>query len=100
MQKVTDGHDTDVGTSGPWLWSRCVAAPQDGPALDGPAAGWPPAGEAAPDPAGADDDPVHPAIAPISSMGTQAITSPSRLVCFVATVKPYPFVIRPDSALL
>src|ERR1700746_399304 len=33
MQKLADGHDTDAGSSPPWLWSRCVAAPQAGAAL-------------------------------------------------------------------
>jgi hypothetical protein len=80
MQKLADGHDTDVGSSPPWLWSRCVAAPQAGRALDREVAGWPPAEESAPDPDGADDDPLHPVAALISRMDAQANASPSRPV--------------------
>ena len=80
MQNLVDGHDTDVGSSPPWLWSRCVAAPQAGTAVDCEVAGWPPAGETAPDSGGADDDPVHPVAAPISRMDTHANASPSRTV--------------------
>jgi hypothetical protein len=79
MQKLADGHDTDVGSSPPWLWSRCVAAPHAGAALDCEVAGWPPAGELAPGPGGA-DDPLHPVAAPISRMDTQANASRSRPV--------------------
>jgi hypothetical protein len=39
MQKFADGQDTDVGSSPPWLWSRCVAARQAGAVLDGALAG-------------------------------------------------------------
>ena len=56
MQNLADGHDTDVGSSPPWLWSRCVAAPQADTVLDCEVAGWPPAGETAPGLGGADDD--------------------------------------------
>jgi hypothetical protein len=79
MQKLADGHDTDAGSSAPWLWSRCVAAPQAGAALDREVAGWPPAGELAPGSGGA-DDPLHPVAAPISAMDTQANASRSRPV--------------------
>jgi hypothetical protein len=87
MQKLADGHDTDVGSSPPWLWSRFVAAPHDL---------------------------LHPVAAPISRMNTQANASLSRLVmcgradgdvpvnearhatvilsiCLVPTVRPSPF---------
>lgn len=112
MQKLADGQDTDVGSSLPWLWSRCVAAPHAGAALDCGAC-WPPAGELAPGSGGADDL-LHPVAAPISRMNTQANASPSRLVmcgredgdvpvnearhasvilsiCLVPTVRPSPF---------
>ena len=83
MQKLADGQDTDVGSSPPWLRSRCVAAPHAGApldcALDCALAGWPPAGELAPGPDGA-DDPLHPVAAPISRMDTQAKASRSRPV--------------------
>jgi len=59
MQNLADGHDNEVGSSPPGLWSRCVAAPQASPAPDCEVAGWPPAGEVAPGSAGA-DDPLHP----------------------------------------
>jgi hypothetical protein len=114
MQKPADGQDTDVGSSPPWLWSRCVADPHAGAALDCGVAGWPPAGELAPGSGGADDDLLHPVAAPISRMNTQANASPSRLVmcgredgdvpvnevrdasviltiCLVPTVRPSPF---------
>jgi len=65
MQKLADGHDTDVGSSPPWLWSRCVAAFQAGTALDRAVAGWPLAGESALGSAGPGDDPLHPVAAPI-----------------------------------
>jgi|HubBroStandDraft_4_1064222.scaffolds.fasta_scaffold321500_2 hypothetical protein len=80
MQKLADGQDTEVGSSPPWLWSRCVAAPHAGAALDCGVAGWPPAGELAPGSGGADGDLLHPVAAPISRMNTQAKASPSRLV--------------------
>jgi hypothetical protein len=79
MQKLADGHDTDVGSSLPWLWSRCVAAAHAGAALDCGAAGWP-AGELAPGSGGAGDDLLHPVAAPMSRTNTQADASPSRLV--------------------
>src|SRR5580704_15042243 len=87
MQKLADGQDTDVGSSPPWLRSRCVAAPHAGAApdcapdcaLDCALAGWPPAGELAPGPGGA-GDPLHPVAAPISRMDTQAKASRSRPV--------------------
>jgi len=82
MQKLADGQDTDVGSSPPWLWSSCVAAPQAGAVPDCALpdcalAGWPPAGELAPGPRGA-GDPLHPVAAPISRMDTQANASRSR----------------------
>src|SRR5580693_7858307 len=80
MQKLADGQDTDVGSSPPWLWSRCVAAPHAGAALDCALAGWPPAVELAPGPADGADDPLHPVAAPISRMDTQANASRSRPV--------------------
>src|ERR1700722_10968645 len=80
MQKLADGQDTDVGSSPPWLWSRCVAAPHTGAALDCGVAGWPPARELAPGSGGADDDLLHAVAAPISRMNAQANASPSRLV--------------------
>jgi len=64
MQKLADGHDTDAGSSPAWLWLRCAAAPHAGPAPDREVAGWPPAGEVAPGPGGA-DDPLHPVAAPM-----------------------------------
>jgi hypothetical protein len=76
MQKLADGHDTEVTSSLPWLWSRCIAAPQAGAVLDGEA----PAGERAPDPGGADDDPLHPVAAPMSRMDTQPEASRRRPV--------------------
>jgi len=79
MQKLADGHDTDAGSSPPWLRERCAAAPQAGPAPDREVAGWPPAGELAPGPGGA-DDPLHPVAAPVSRMDTQANASRSRPV--------------------
>ena len=117
MQKLADGHDTDVGSSLAWLESRCVAAPGTGTALDGAVAAWPPAWERAPDCGGAADDPLHPVAAPISRMGTQANASPSLPVmrrrgdgdvpvnearhapvvlstCLVPTVRPSPFRYR------
>jgi hypothetical protein len=68
MQKLADGHDTDVTSSGAWLWSRCVAAPQ---------AVAPPECEVAAGLGGA-DDPLHPVAAPISRMAAQANASRSR----------------------
>jgi hypothetical protein len=79
MQKLADGQDTAVGSSPPWLWSRCVAAPHAGAAPDCGVAGRPPAGEPAPDSGGV-DDPVHPVAAPVSSMNAQASASPRRLL--------------------
>ena len=79
MQKLADGQDTEVGSSLAWLWSRCVAAPQPDAAPGGEVAGWPPAGELAPGPGGA-DDPLHPAAAPMSRMATQAMAGRSRPV--------------------
>src|ERR1700729_3440971 len=79
MQNLADGQDTDVGSSPPWLRSRCVAAPHAGAALDCALAGWPPARELAPGPGGA-GDPLHPVAAPISRMDTQANASRSRPV--------------------
>jgi hypothetical protein len=79
MQKFADGQDTDVGSSPPWLWSRCVAARHAGPVLDCELAGWPPAGELARGLDGA-SDPLHPVAAPISRMDTQANASRSRPV--------------------
>lgn len=61
-------------------------------------AGLPPAGERAPDSAGADDDPLHPVAAPISRMTTQASARPSRLIRLVPTVRPYGF--RRDNDLM
>src|SRR5215470_9780187 len=97
MQKLADGHDTDVTSSLPWLWSRCLAAPHAGAALDCEVAGWPPAGELAPGPGGADDDRVHPVATPISRMDTQANASRSLFTCLVSTVRPSRFRYRPDS---
>ena len=117
MQKLADGHDTDVGSSLAWLESRCVAAPGTGTALDGAVAVWPPAGEWAPDWGEAGDDPLHPVAAPISRMDTQANAGPSRPVvrcrgdgdvpvnearhaavilstCLIPTVRPSPFRYR------
>ena len=91
MQKLADGQDTDVGSSPPWLRSRCVAAPQAGAAPDRGVAGWPPVGERAPGSGGADDDPLHPVAAPISKMATQANARPGRLIRLVPTVRPYGF---------
>ena len=84
MQKLADGHDTDVGSSIPRPWSRFVAAPRAGAALDCAAladtvAGCPPAVEPPVDP-GAGADPLHPVAAPISRMDTQANASRSRPV--------------------
>jgi hypothetical protein len=79
MQKLADGHETDVGFSPPWLWPRCAAAPHAGTAVDCAVADWLPAEEPAPALGGA-DDPLHPAAAPISRMGTQENASPSRPV--------------------
>jgi hypothetical protein len=78
MQKLADGHDTDVGSSAAWLLPGCVAAPQAGAAMDCGVAGWPPAGELAPGWAGADDDALHPVAAPISRTDTQTNASSSR----------------------
>jgi hypothetical protein len=89
MQKLADGQDTDVGSSPPWLWSRCVAAPQAGAALDCAVAGRPPAGGVAPCPGGA-DDPLHPVAAPISRMDTQANASRSRPVMLSRLVGDVP----------
>jgi hypothetical protein len=75
MQKLADGHDTDVGSSLAWLLPRCAAAPHVGGALDWELADWPPAEELAPGRGGADDDPLHPVAAPISRMDTQANAS-------------------------
>ena len=95
MQKLADGHDTDVLSSLPWLWSRCLAAPHAGAELDCEVvAGWPPARELAPGPGGADDDPVHPVAAPISRMDTQANASRSLVICLVSTVRPSRFRYR------
>jgi hypothetical protein len=88
MQKLADGHDTDVGSSPPRLESRWVAGPQAGAVPGWPVAGWPPAGEPAPG-LDAADDPSHPVAAPASTMDTQANASRSRLV--VSTVRPSPF---------
>ena len=79
MQKLADGHDTDVVSSRAWLWSRCVAAPHAGAPLDREVADWPPAGELAAGPAGA-DDPLHPVAVPMSRMDTQTNASRSRPV--------------------
>src|ERR1700732_1433597 len=84
MQKLADGQDTDVGSSLAWLWSRCVAAPQPGAAPACVVAGcavavWPPAGELAAGPGGA-DEPVHPVAAPVSRTATHAHASRSRPV--------------------
>ena len=74
MQKLADGHDTDVVSSPPMLRSRCVAAPH--------------AGELAPGWCGAGDDPLHPVAAPISKMDTQAKhASRILLTCLVSTVR-------------
>jgi hypothetical protein len=120
MQKLADGQDTDAGSSPPWLWSRWVAAPHAGAALDCGVAGWPPAGELAPGSGGAGDDLLHPVAAPMSRMNAQANARPSRLVmcgradgdvplnearpasvilsiCLVPTVRPSPFRYQPDS---
>ena len=80
MQKLADGHDTDVTSSPPGLWSRCVAAPHADAALDGLVAGWVPAGELTPGPGGADDDPLHPVAAAMSRMDTQPDANHSRPV--------------------
>ena len=80
MQKLADGHDTEVTSSPPRLWSRCVAASQADAALDCEVAGWVPAGELAPGSGGADDDPPHPVAAPMSRMDTQPDASRSRPV--------------------
>src|SRR5271169_3437680 len=80
MQKLADGQDTDVGSSMAWLWSRCVAAPQADAAPDGAVAVWPPAGELAPGPGGA-DEPLHPVATPVSRMATHAHILFIRLVC-------------------
>ena len=66
MQKLADGHDTEVTSSLAWLWSRCVAAPHTG--------------ELAPGLGGADDGPLQPVAAPISRTDTQANASHSRPV--------------------
>ena len=79
MQKLADGHDTEVGSSPPRLWSRCVAVPHAGAALDCEVAGWPPAGELARG-SGRADDPLHPVAAPTSRMDTQANASRGRPV--------------------
>ena len=68
MQKLADGHDTDAGSSPPWLWSRCAAVPQAGPALD-----------CATLDCAVLDCPVHPVAAPTSSMDTQPNASRSAL---------------------
>ena len=70
MQKLADGHDTDVTSSPPRLWSRCVAASHAGATPDCEVAGCPPAGELAPGPGGA-DDPLHPVAAPMSRIDTK-----------------------------
>ena|ERR1700722_1410468 len=88
MQKFTDGHDTDVGSSPPRLKSRFAAVPQPGAARACDAAGWPPAGELAPGSGGADDDPVHPVAAPVSRMDTQANASRSRPVIRLVATMP------------
>src|SRR5215469_8111710 len=90
MQKLADGQDTDVGSSPPWLPSRCVAAPHAGTALDCEVAGWPPAGELAPGSGGADDDPSHPVAALITKMNTQANASRSRPVMWGHLVAEVP----------
>ena len=59
MQKLADGHDTAVGSSLAWLWSRCVAAPQAGAAL-----------VPGPDDAG---EPLHPVAAPMSRRAAQVL---------------------------
>ena len=94
MQKLADGHDTDVLSSLPWLWSRCVAAPHAGAALDPEVAGWPPAWELAPGSGGADDDPLHPVAAPISRTDTQTNASRSPFIRLVSTVRPSRFRYR------
>jgi hypothetical protein len=91
MQKLADGHDTDVTSSPPWLWSRCVAGPHAGAAPDCEVAGWPPAGELAPGSGGADDDPLHPVAAPISRIDTQASARRSLFIRLVSTVRPSRF---------
>jgi hypothetical protein len=52
MQKLADGHNTDVWSSLTWLRSRCAAAPHAGAVRD----------------CGADDGPLHPVATPISRM--------------------------------
>jgi hypothetical protein len=75
MQKLADGHDTAVGSSMPRPWSRFVAAPGAGAALDCEVvAGWPPTGEPALD-RGVDDVPLHPLAAPMRRTDTQANAS-------------------------
>ena len=88
MQKLADGHDTDVASSLAWLWSRCFAPPHAGAALECEVADWPPAGELAPGLGGADGDPLHPVAAPISRLDTQANASRSLFTCLVPTVRP------------
>src|ERR1700733_3061675 len=88
MQKLAAGHDTDVGSSPPWLRSTCLGAPQAGAAPSWEVAGCAvAAGELAPGLAGA-DDPLHPLAAPMSRMATQAH---SLLIGLVSTVRPSPF---------
>jgi hypothetical protein len=100
MQKLADGHDTDVGSSGTWLSSRCVAAPHAGAALDCEVAGCPPAGELAPGSGGADDDPPHPVAALISTMDTQADASRSRLLMSGHLAGDIPVsAVRPTTAI-
>jgi hypothetical protein len=80
MQKLADGHDTEVTSSLAWLWSWWVAAPQAGAAPDGAVAGRAPAGVLAPGPGGADGDPLHAVAALMSRMDTQPEASRSRPV--------------------
>ena len=80
MQKLAEAHDTDVGISLPWLWSRCAAVPQAGAAPDCEVAAWPLAAEPDPGSRGAGDDPLQPVAAPVSRTDTQANASHSRPV--------------------
>src|SRR5579862_6420687 len=88
MQKLADGHDTEVGSSLAWLWSRCVAARQAGAEPSGVVAsgvvasgvvagcvvagcvvaGW----LLAAGPGGA-GEPLHPVTAPMSRRATHAL---------------------------
>jgi len=80
MQKLADGHDTDVRSDPPRVEPRRVRAPHVGAAPDCAVAGWPAAGEPAPGLGGAEDDPVHPVTAPMSRMDAQASAGHSRPV--------------------